>query len=544
MPSARNLKTRADLRRAQLWATTCLKRPWSKGDDWIPGVILAWDMGAGKTAAVLFALLDLYAEKIIPAHRKVLIVAPKLVAQTTWPDEIEEEWEELRAFSYEVLRAEDDDPRVLLFNDLEYARIKHQSPILSAQVSDLDGYGRLIRRLAAEDARREADRATTEFKTELRRRLAQSPARLHIINKEGLAWLWDYYQTTKTKWPYEVLVVDEASMLKGGVHRVKRDKNLKRRGPAPLSRFGIVAKMAALCKTVFEMTGTPAPNGIRNLFGLLYPIDFGERLEKSKARFNKRWFVHEQYTHKWHPKPGAEAEIMSRIKDVMFSLGPDDYPKLPGGAPVPVIRKVPLSPDVLEQYERFAREAVSEDYDVEAVNAGVLYGKLLQFANGSMYREDGHDVHIHDAKLDMLEQLVEELEDEPLFVAYSFEFDKVRIKKRFPHAVILDEGDPRDIKRRWNAGQIKMLLAHPLSAGHGLNFQHGGHHAVWYGLTADLELFLQFNKRLSRPGQTHPVWLHIIIAEDTKDEEIIPIYLNPKQETQNRILEAVRVVDL
>ena len=231
---------------------------------------------------------------------------------------------------------------------------------------------------------------------------------------------------------------------------------------------------------------------------------------------------------------------MDKLKDVMFALPPDAYLGLP--SIVPVVRKVKLPKPMLEEYKRFKRTLVTEMYDVEAVNSAVLVNKLLQFANGSLYQEVGVGVHVHDLKLKVLEELVEELDGQPLLVAYSFKFDLERIKKKFKKAVVLSESqDVRATVKKWNAGKIEMLIAHPLSSAHGLNLQHGGNQACWYGLNGDLELYQQFNKRLARSGQKEDrVFLHHIVAEGTHDERILPI-LADRAATQDDVLRAVQI---
>jgi len=479
-------------------------------------VILAWDMGAGKTGAVLTAIVDLFEHRKI---RKVLIVAPMLVAQTTWPDEIEE-WEHTTHLTYTILRVEDEETRIKQEEDMNYIIARKRG-------------------MSVDDARSWAATRTTETKMRWRKELADSDAQLHIINREGLPWLWAHFRNGKD-WPYDLLVIDEASMLKSGSKHVKRGKREKGKvkTKAQLSQFGIIAKAREYTYSIIEMTGTPTPNGLRNLWGLTYCVDLGERLGTARTAFEERWFTQNRYNYKWKPTASAEREITERVKDIMFALDPKDYAELPPMVSVPV--PVTLSKDVLAEYKKLERDNVSELYDVEAVNGGVLHNKLLQYANGSLYREDGSDVWVHDEKLYALEHIVEELDGEPLLVAYSYDFDKARIRKRFPKAVVLNETDARKTKAKWNAGEIPMLLAHPMSAAHGLNLQYGGHHLVWYGLNSDLELYMQFNKRLHRPGQTKPVFNHIIIAKGTRDEAIIPVYLDPKGATQERIMAAVR----
>jgi hypothetical protein len=227
------------------------------------------------------------------------------------------------------------------------------------------------------------------------------------------------------------------------------------------------------------------------------------------------------------------------MADIMFSLGPEDYGELP---PMVVNQiKVRLEPKVLARYREFARTLVSEPYDVEAVNRGVLTNKLLQFANGSMYQEDGADVWIHDEKLEALASVVDEANGSPLLVAYNFKFDLARIRKMYPKWVVLsEEADARATKARWDRGEIDGLLAHRASAGHGLNLQAGGHIVVQYGLTHDLELYQQFNKRLHRSGQTKTVFNHHILAAGTADEDVLPLFLQPKSDLQERVIAAVR----
>lgn len=540
-------RPRSDLRRAQLWAVETLKRPWSSfAAQRLPGIILAWDMGAGKTAAVLTAMLDLLNLCII---KKVLIVAPLLVAQTTWPDEIED-WEHTRALTWTLLRVEDYDAEIAAIGDRVYAEAlaRYQAEFDALRQSELDlgltkGHARRDAKKAfgsAPSVRADAERQTVvaAAKAEKLARLAAEPTQIHIINKEAVNWLWDHFGEA---WPYDVIVIDEASMLKSGKHRSKGKVGEDgKKHVGELSRFGALAQARKFVDAVIEMTGTPAPNGVENLWGLAYIVDLGRRLGSKKSAFLARWFTQSKYSFKAKAHAHSLGEIMALLKDIMFSLDPGDYAEMPPMMP-PNIIKVRLPDKAMAEYRSFKRHMVSDEYDVEAVNSGVLHNKLLQFANGSMYQESGEDVFIHDAKLEALERIVEETEGEPLLVAYSYEFDLRRIRRKFPNAVVLNEGDPREIKRRWNEGKIPMLLAHPMSAGHGLNFQFGGNQMVWYGLTADLELYQQFRKRLHRPGQTKPVFNHMIIAEGTIDEKILPVFLDPKAAVQDEVLAAVCV---
>lgn len=446
-------------------------------------VFLGAEMGLGKTGAVLRAMVRLMRDGVI---KKPLIVAPLRVAEDTWPDEIAT-WDFSRHLTYRVVTGD------------------------------------------------EAERiAALEY-----------PADVTIINRENIVWLQKYLGSRK--FDYDMLVYDEASRLKAGN---KRTKPTKRKDGSisqthNLSEFGILRQMRFRFKRVVELSGTPAPNGLKDLWGPIFIGDLGQRLEQSRTRFLRRWFYEDRYAHTIEPRPGAEEEIMERISDVFFSLREEDYLTLP-----PMLIKdhyVTMPPKAMEQYRRFEKSFVLEEFDLEAVNGGVLTNKLLQFANGSLYTqregEDGEIVdsveHIHDAKLDALESIITEAMDRPILMAYSFQFDMERIKKRFPFVRVYGEG--RNDTKDWNAGKIKLMLTHPASAGHGLNFQHGGNIMVWYGLTWSLELYQQFIKRLHRSGQKEAnVLLHRILTRGTVDERVVQL-LGEKGMTQDRITEAVRI---
>lgn len=355
-------------------------------------------------------------------------------------------------------------------------------------------------------------------------------ADIYICNKEILPWLLEH-MTANGGWDFDCLVIDEASMLKNGKKRTP-NKNL--------TRFGALAQARKHFKGVIELTGTPAPNGIQNLWGLAYMIDGGERLGRTKNAFMERWIDYNKYTYEEKPKPGAEAEILSKIKDIMFSLDPKDYVELP--PLVENIIKVQLPKKVMDEYKKFEETLFYEPEAIEAANAAVLTNKLLQAANGSMIDADGNVRWLHDGKLDALDNLMNEIGETPVLVAYSYIFDKEAIKKRYPKAVVLNEvKDVLQTVKDWNAGLINMLICHRNSAGHGLNLQHGSNIFISYGLTADLELWQQFNKRIWRSGQkSDRVWHHMLIATGTHDEKILPI-LRDKDAVQSNVLRATQI---
>ena len=449
----------------------------------LPAVLMAVEMSLGKTGSTLTAVRRLLDNGTI---KRVLIVAPLEVARNTWPDEIAV-WEHTRDLDFTVLIG---DP------------VKRETKV-------------------------------------------RDDSRIHIINRELITWLVAFWGET---WPYDCVVWDESSRFKAGKKRSagskKPDPKTGKKRPPKLSEFGAICSIRKFVKRIVLLTGTPAPNGIHDLWGQAYVLDFGHRLGATMRAFENRWFDKDYMGWNMEPKPHAEAEIMGLLKDVMIGLRAEDYIALPPKVMSKVY--VDLTPAQMKEYKRFERTLVSEVYDVEAVSKGVLTNKILQYANGSMYRPiegtypvEREVVHVHDAKIEALERIIEESAGQNILVAYSFKFDLDRIKKRFPKAVVFDD-DP-DFVKNWNDGKIQLGLAHPASIGHGLNLQHGGHIQVWYGLTWSLELYQQFNQRLARPGQKNPnVFIYHILARGTVDESVYRV-MNTKDATQNQITQAVRV---
>lgn len=438
-----------------------------------PILYLGAEMGLGKTAATLWGMKELYDAGTV---KKVLIVAPLNVAENTWPEEIAK-WRFARGFTYTVITGDEDE------------------------------------RIAA----------------------LQYGGDIHIINRENLVWLKAYWGR---RWPYDMLVYDEASRLKAANKKTKptarKDGSFSAKR---ISEFGVLSRMRGFFKRIVLLSGTPAPNGLVDLWGPIYICDKGARLGKSKTAYLDRWFKYDQWKRKHTPFEHSQPQIMGAISDIFYSLRESDYLKLPKL----IVRDhdVPLPAKAMDLYRRFQKEMVLEEFDLEAVNNGVLTNKLLQLANGSLYLDDKSAKHIHDAKLDTLESIMEESYGHSVLVAYSYQFDKERIKKRFPYVRIFGEG--KNDLRDWNDGKIRMLLTHPASAGHGLNFQYGGNIGVWYGMPWSLELYQQFMKRLHRSGQeAEAVVMHRILARDTVDWSVVDT-VGQKGVTQDAITEAVRV---
>lgn len=448
----------------------------------IKKVYLAAEMGLGKTAASLRVAARLLRSGEV---RQVLIVAPLRVAEETWPAEIAA-WRFARGIKFRVVTGTEEE------------------------------------RIAA---------------------LTKVPAQITIINRENLLWLFRRFGPVR--WPYDMVIYDEASRLKSGKLKTNPPKNADgRKPPGRPTELGVLSKVSRKTKVLIELSGTPTPKGLTDLWGPMFLIDKGQRLGTSRTAFEQRWFRKGRDGYSLEPFDHSEGEIMGAVKGVFYSLREEDYLKLP---PM-VIRdhKVKLPDAAMKAYKEFERESAiwvrdgeNDPEVIEALNSGVLTNKLLQFANGSLYRPDGSDIKIHDAKMPVLESIIEEAAGRPILCAYSFQFDKAAIKKKFPWVRIF--GESKNDMRDWNAGKIRMLLTHPASAGHGLNFQHGSNIAVWYGLTWSMELYKQFIKRLHRSGQkAERVFLHRIVADGTADLDVLRVLSN-REATQNRITDAVRV---
>lgn len=349
----------------------------------------------------------------------------------------------------------------------------------------------------------------------------EDDADIYIINRENIPWLVDNY---KTNWKWDTVVIDELSSFKNPSS--KRFKKLK--------------TVLPFIKRLYGLTGTPAANGLIDLWAQIYLLDKGERLEKTVSGYREKYFLPDKrnattiFTYKL--KPGSEEAIREKISDICISLKQSDYVKLP-----PLMttnRKVILPPKAVKAYREMERDMFTQlpEGEISAANAGVVAGKLLQVASGAVYGEDGNYLAVHKAKIEALEEIEELSCDDNLLVFYNFIHEKELILKNFPHAKVLS--GPEDITA-WNNGEIKMLLTHPASAGYGLNLQKGGHTVVWFSPTWNLEQYEQANARLYRQGQNEPVSVIHIIAKDSIDEVVL-MALSRKDKTQSALLEALQ----
>lgn len=352
---------------------------------------------------------------------------------------------------------------------------------------------------------------------------------IHIVNKENLPWLVNFW---RKEWPYDMCIVDESTVFKSWT--IKTDSGR-------LTRTGAMAAVRQYIDRMVLLTGTPSPNGLIDLGGQMFILDGGERLGAKKTAFIRRWFDLGYNGFGYEPKDFAFDQIMGRVKDVMYSLRARDYIDLPPQIFQPVY--VDLPKKIMKQYREFEASLYSEAYDVEAVNRGVLTNKLLQFANGFMYRNNDDEtrdtIPIHDLKLDALDRIIEEANGKSVMVAYQFENDVEQITKAYKNAVVYDKRDKHFFKD-WNDRRIRLALAHPAQIGHGTNIQFGGNMLAWYGLTWNLEHWQQFNERFPRSGQKEKIcYSYPIIARGTNDETVYRS-MQTKGATQNAVNSAVR----
>ncbi len=414
----------------------------------------------GKTVISLTAINELLYNYFDVSN--VLVIAPLRVAQTTWPGEVKK-WDHLQHLTL--------------------------SKVLGSAKE---------RRLAL-----------------------NTPADIHIINRENVKWL---VEECGKEWPFDMVVIDELSSFKSNKAK----------------RFRALRKVRPRIKRIVGLTGTPAPNGLIDLWPQIYLLDQGERLGKTVTGYRNRYFNpgrrNGYVVYDWVLKPGAEEAIYEKLDDICVSMKSEDWLQMPERIDREVVVRIPEA--ARARYDQLERDLLLpyEGGDVTADNAAVLSNKLLQMANGAVYDENGSTREIHQAKLEALDDILEAANGQPVLVFYNYQHDRDRILKHIPTARVLDTED--DIEK-WNQGEIPVMLAHPASAGHGLNLQAGGSVIVWFGLTWSLELYQQANARLYRQGQNKSVIIHHLVAEGTIDEDVMRA-LEHKDTGQEALLAAVK----
>lgn len=426
------------------------------------GCALWLDMGLGKTVSTATAASDLLTGLEVG---RVLIIAPKRVALTTWPLELRN-WDHLMHIRFSVISGD-----------------QKQRTAAILQRADI-----------------------------------------HIISRDNVAWL---VRMVGKQWPWDMVIIDESSSFKS----------------QSSNRWKAIKAVLRTITRVVELSATPAPQGLIDLWAQFFLMDKGERLGATESSFKKRWFHEDRERHLIVPREHADTEIHALVQDITMHMNAEDYLDMPERIFNRI--EVDLPKEKLTQYQRFERDMVLElndlDLEVEAENAATLTNKLLQYANGAIYTNEVRDWELlHDEKIGALQELVESHNGYPILVAYNFQSDLARLKAAFPQASVMDD-DP-NTQVRWNDGEIPILLTHPASSGHGLNLQRGSNVIVWFGLNWSLELYLQLNGRLYRQGQTQKtVVIHHIITRHTVDERVLKV-IGRKDATQKELLEAVRTL--
>lgn len=425
------------------------------------------DMGLGKTITTLTAVKELKYNRF--QVRKVLVIAPKKVAEGTWTREAAK-W--------------------------DHTCMLRVSPVLGSQAKRI--------------------------------RALNTPADLYIINRENVCWLVDYYRNA---WPFDMVVVDESSSFKS--HSAKR--------------FKALASVSSRIDRMVELTGTPSPNGLADLWSQIFLLDGGERLGNRYTQFRERYFQPDKrgadgMVYSYEAKPGTEASILAKISDICISMKAEDYLQLPDITYHEIL--VELDSKSLKAYYELEREMVLQlpenEETISVTSAAALSNKLLQLANGALYDEERQVHEVHNCKIEAFLEQVESLQGKPVLVFYNYQHDRTRILNALAKSGLrIRELKTTQDEDDWNAGQIDVLLTHPASSAYGLNLQQGGNHVIWFGLTWNYELYTQANKRLHRQGQTHKVIIHHLICTGTRDEDVMQA-LSRKDDVQNWVMESLK----
>lgn len=425
------------------------------------------DMGLGKTITTLTAVKELKYNRFLV--RRVLVIAPKKVAEGTWTREAAK-W--------------------------DHTQMLRVSPVLGSQAKRI--------------------------------RALNTPADLYIINRENVCWLVDYYRNA---WPFDMVVVDESSSFKS--HSAKR--------------FKALASVSSRIDRMVELTGTPSPNGLDDLWSQIFLLDGGERLGKRHTQFRERYFQPDKrgadgMVYSYEAKPGTEESILKQISDICISMKAEDYLQLPDVT----YHEIPVELDSksLKAYYELEREMVlqlpEDDETISVTSAAALSNKLLQLANGALYDEDRQVHEVHNCKIEAFLELIESLQGKPALVFYNYQHDRARILKALEKSgLAVRELKTTQDEDDWNAGKIQVLLTHPASSAYGLNLQQGGNHVVWFGLTWNYELYTQANKRLHRQGQKEKVIIHHLVCSGTRDTDAMQA-LQRKDDVQSWVMESLK----
>ena len=432
------------------------------------GFFWTWVNGLGKTVTTLTAIRELKYNRF--QVKKVLVIAPKKVAEGTWTKE-KDKW--------------------------DHTKILRVSPVLGSQTKRI--------------------------------RSLNTPADIYIINRENVCWLVDYYRNS---WPFDMVVIDESSSFKS--HKAKRFKSL--------------ASVGTHIDRIVELTGTPSPNGLEDLWAQVFLLDGGERLGRRYTQFRERYFDPGDrdrgrgVIYNYKAKPGTEESILQKISDICISMKAEDYLQLPEVTyhEIPVMLDDKSRKAYADLERKMVLELPEDEEEISVTSAAALSNKLLQLGNGAIYDEDRNIHEVHNCKIEAFMELIESLQGKPALVFYNFQHDRIRLLEALKKTKlrVRELKNTRD-EDNWNAGQIDILLTHPASSAYGLNLQQGGNHVIWFGLTWNYELYTQANKRLHRQGQTERVIIHHLVCADTRDEDVMKA-LEKKDDVQAWVMQSLK----
>lgn len=362
-----------------------------------------------------------------------------------------------------------------------------------------------------------------------RKQALEEDADIYVTGRDNFTWLIAYYGGAR--FPFDILVLDELTSFKS----------------ANSIRFKALKQIRPLINRVIGLTGTPAPNGLKDLWGQIYALDMGERLGKTQGRYHQQYFdcfSNGQRLVRCDIRKGCEEQIYSRISDIVISMKASDYLELPEMIERTI--EVNLPECILKKYNDFEKESVLEfnnqmegkTENIIANGAGALVNKLGQFANGAIYDDEKNVHELHDEKIEALTEIVEAANGQSILVFYQYQHDYDRIRRKLKGYSVRKYSGDKELTD-WNAGKIEVLLAHPASTAYGLNMQAGGHIVVWFGTGWNLELYMQANARLYRQGQQHPVTIYRLITKGTIDEDAF-VSITKKTDKQEALLQAVK----
>lgn len=455
------------------------------------------DVGLGKTVICLTLLSDLLETN---GFKRVLIIAPKRVAEDVWPVEIPA-WRHSCYLTHTLLRPTGDEP------EIEHAIWRAG---VDAEFEGLKG------------SKKEAlkQKYITAAKEKVRRRLVKEDTMIHIISKEQIEWLVAYWGKN---WPYDVVVYDESSGL--GDHNTNRFRALK----------GVRKYM----KRFHELTADPAAESYMKLFSQVFLMDLGQRFGSHITPFRQIYFNYNEYSRTYKLRPEAKDLIIDKIADICLVMKAKDY--LPRHEPLIIMRAVSLSQKEKDRYTKFQKEFIldlDDDVEIEAETAAALAMKLLQLCSGAVYDNERQTHFVHDHKIEELHQIVDEMQGEPLMVSYWFQSSLARLRKSFPDALVM--GKTKNATKLWNTGRHPIMFIHPQGGGYGLNLQDGGFNLAVFDLFWSYELFHQLLGRIDRQGQLAEYCrVFMIAAKGTRDYDVMS-RLAEKQDAQDYLFNRIR----